>query len=120
MKRDEPLDTQVTTNLAKVEASPHFIGNRIWLTFYLTGRPEDLWRVSDALTAQGWVNTDDWDGGFLYPKVQSDRTASAIIEIARQTEQLCTDHGVEIINIDADTSPEVPRSHFITLFWSPR
>src|SRR3954451_13920405 len=114
MTRDEPLDAQVRTNLAKVATSPHFIGNRIWLTFYLTGRPEDLWRVSDALSGQGWVNTDDWGGGFLYPKIQSDRTASAIIEIARQTERLCADHGIDIINIDADSSPDVRRSHFVT------
>jgi hypothetical protein len=112
------LDEQVSTNLATVEALPHFAGKRLWLTFYLCGQPERLKQVAEALDTQGWQNTGDWESAFLYPKVQVERTAEAIVDVARSVQALCEGHAVDIINIDADTAPDVRRSQFVTLYWS--
>lgn len=112
------LREQVIANLATVEALAHFAGNRLWLTFDLSGQPEHLKQIADALDAQGWQNTGDWEGAFLYPKVQVERTAGAIVEVAQSVQALCEAHAVDIINIDADTSPDVKRSQFVTLYWS--
>lgn len=64
----DAIEEQVRANLPKVQASPEFVGDQLWLTFYLCG--SNLQRVSEALEAKGWVNLDGWEGGFLYPKVQ--------------------------------------------------
>jgi hypothetical protein len=112
------LHEQVSTNLANVEALAHFAGKRLWLTFYLTGPPERLKQVAETLDAEGWQNTGDWEGAFLYPKVQVDRTAEAIVDVARSVQALCQRHAVEVLNIDADTSPDVSRSQFMTLYRS--
>ena len=117
MDRTKSLDEQVSANLTKLEA-PQFAGNRVWLTFYLSGPPESLQRVSKTLADRGWVNTDGWEGAFLYPKVQADQTATAIVEVARTTQDLCDAHEIGILNIDADTSPDVQLSEFVTLYRS--
>lgn len=72
------------------------------------------------LPNQGWFNTADWEGGFIYPKVEVRKTSTAVIERARQVQGLCEEHSVEILNIDADTCPDVEQSHFITLYRAPR
>jgi len=119
MGRTMPLDEQVRANLAKVDATPQFTGNRMWLTFYLCGRPENLRPVSQALAERGWLNTEGWEGAFLYPKWEVDRTATAILAVAETMRGLCDAHGIEILNIDADTSPDVQNSNCVTLYRSP-
>ena len=119
MDRSKPLDEQVKANLAKVEARPQFTGERLWLTFYLCGPPENLQTVSHALADDGWLNTDGWEGAFLYPKLEVERTAAAILAVAEAVQSLCRAHGIEVLNIDADTSPDVQRSEFVTLYRSP-
>ena len=118
MTEDGSLHQQVSTNLATVEALAHFTGKRLWLTFYLSGQPERLKQVAKALDATGWQNTGDWEGAFLYPKIQVERTAEAIVEVARSVRALCHRHTVEVLNIDADTSPDVSQSQFVTLYRS--
>jgi len=118
MDRTKALDEQVRTNLAQVNAAPQFAGNRLWLTFYLSGSPENLQQVSQALAESGWLNVDGCEGGFLYPKVQTDKTETAIVDVALAAQDLCGAHGVEILNIDADTSCDVQRSEFVTLYQS--
>jgi hypothetical protein len=120
MDRTKPLDEQVRANLAKVDATPQFTGNRMWLTFYLCGPPENLQSVSQALADEGWINTDGWEGAFLYPKWEVERTTTAIVAVAEMVRGLCDAHGIEILNIDADTAPEVQNSKFVALYRSPR
>lgn len=112
------LHEQVITNLATVEALAHFAGNRLWFTFYLCGQPEHLKQVAEALDADGWQNTGDWEGAFLYPKVEVERTAATIVDVAQSMQALCERHAVDILTIDADTSPDVRRSQFVTLYRS--
>jgi hypothetical protein len=38
--------------------------------------------------------------------------------LTREVEKLCKAHEAEILNIDADTSPDVQQSKFVTLFRS--
>ena len=51
------------------------------------------------------------------PKVQVEKSVQAVVEAAKTGQALCERHGVEMLTIDADTSAEVARSHFVTL-WS--
>src|SRR3954453_13919529 len=117
MNQPNSFEEQVRRNFPKVEARPEFDGDRLWLTFYLCGEPEDLRSISKALGARGWVNVDGGEGGFLYPKVEVERSTKAILEAARATESLCGPLGVDIELIDADTSPD-QQSHFETVYRS--
>lgn len=40
------------------------------------------------------------------------------MEIAQSVQTLCEAHEVEVLNIDADTSPDVRGSQFVTLYQS--
>jgi hypothetical protein len=119
MDRTEPLDEQIRRNLAKVDAMPEFIVKRLWLTFYLCGHPDRLQTISEALANDGWISIDGWEGAFLYPKLEVDRTANAIVSVAGAVRALCDAHDIEILNIDADTSADVQHSKFVTLYLSP-
>lgn len=110
------FDQQVQTNLPRVWESAEFSGDQLWLTFYLMGPPEKLQQISEALSARGWANVGGWEGAFLYPKVQVEKTVAAIVRIAETTQALCAPHSVEILLIDADVSPELDRSNFVTLY----
>lgn len=118
MTGKDALMEQVTANLSAVDALPEFSGNRLWLTFYLSAEPVRLEQLANALAAAGWRNTGDWEGAFLYPKIEVERTAAAILEIARWLQKLCEEHGVDLLNIDADTSPDVRVSRFVMLLQS--
>ncbi len=107
---------QIEASLSKLGARPQFKGDRLWLTFYLMGAPDRLQQVSESLKACGWVNVDGWEGGFLYPKVQVEKSVEAVVGAAKATQKLCAPHGIEILDIDADTSPDVNRSQFVTLY----
>jgi hypothetical protein len=98
-----------------VEARPEFDGDRLWLTFYLFGMPEDLQELSTQLDSRGWANVQGGEGGALYPKIQVEKTAQAIIQMAEATQELCAPLDIEILLIDADTSPD-QQSHFETLY----
>ena len=107
---------QVEANLPKLDARPEFGGDRLWLTFYMMGPPENLQQVAEGLKDRGWLNIDGWDGAFLYPKVQVGKSVDAVVQAAEATQELCVLHGIEILNIDADTSPDVQRSQCVTLY----
>ena len=118
MAQRKSLAEQVEANLRKVDARPEFGGDQLWLTFYLIGPPENLQQVAETLKARGWVNVDGWEGAFLYPKVQVEKSVDAVVRAAEATQELCVPNDVEILNIDADTSSDVERSQFMTLFRS--
>jgi hypothetical protein len=116
MAQPNTFAEQVEANLPKLDARPEFGGERLWLTFYLMGPPENLQQVSEELKSLGWVNVDGWEGGFLYPKLQVEKSVDAVVRAAEATQDLCVPHGIEILNIDADTSPDVERSQSVTLY----
>ncbi len=114
MDQLKSFDAQVRANLPKVEQSPYFDGEQLWLTFYICG--EGVRPIAETLKGSGWANVDDREGGFIYPKMQSAVSARAIMDVAHEVQELCDQHGAQILGIDADTSPDVERSRFITLF----
>jgi len=118
MAQSNTFAEQVEANLPRLDARPEFGGDRIWLTFYLMGPPESLQEVSESLKAGGWVNVDGWEGAFLYPKVQVEKSIEGVVRVAEETQALCIPHGIKILNIDADTTPDVERSQFVTLYRS--
>ena len=118
MAQSTTFAEQVEANLPKLDARPEFGGDRLWLTFYLMGSPEKLQQVAESLKARGWVNVDGWEGAFLYPKVQVEKSVEEVVRAAAATQELCVPHGIDILNIDADTSLDVERSQFVTLYRS--
>ncbi|MCW2410876.1 MULTISPECIES: hypothetical protein [unclassified Sphingobium] len=116
MDRYKSLSQQIRTYFADVEAMPEFADKRLWLTFYLSGPLLNLESVSHFLAREGWANTDGWDFGFLYPKLEVEKTVPAIVAVAVKMHDLCRPYGIDIINIDADTSPDVTTSKFVTLY----
>ena len=46
MAEPPSFDEQVRANLSKVHSSAKFSSDQLWLTFYLTGTPENLWQVA--------------------------------------------------------------------------
>ena len=121
MMKPLSLSQQIEANFRKVEASPAFSGERLWLTFYLSGPPEDLQRLATALDGDGWLNTQGAEGAFLYPKVAVRKVAEEVVRTAQSTENLCQKHQIGIILIDADTSPKVEDERpFVTLYRNPQ
>ncbi|WP_375271123.1 hypothetical protein [Sphingomonas sp.] len=117
MSATEPLSDQVRTNLRSLDADPRFSASEhLWLTFYLMGDAGSLWHVADALAAADWSNADDWDAGFLYPKVLIKRTEASVLRAVSEVQALSERHAASIIGIDADTCEEVDRSAFSTLY----
>ena len=116
MAQPSPFEEQVKANLPKLDARAEFGADWLWLTFYLMGPPENLQQVSEGLEARGWVNVEGWEGAFLYPKLQVEKSVEAVVRAAEATQELCVPHGIKILNIDADTSPDVERSRLVTLY----
>jgi hypothetical protein len=116
MAQNASFAEQIGTNLSKVEAQPEFVGDHLWLTFYLCGPPERLALLAVALRAHGWINLDGGQGGFVYAKVQAEKSFAAIVETAESTDMLCAEHGIDIDLITADTSPDVEHCQFEILY----
>lgn len=109
------LERQIRDGAARLSTSSDF-HKELWLTFYLAGRPENLTALAGQISADGWINVGGSDGAFIYPKKHIRNHAEEIVELALRTAELCHRHTVELLTIDADTSPEVDRSKFVTLF----
>jgi len=107
---------QIGENLSKVEARSEFVGDRVWLTFYLSGPPERLAQLAVALRDRGCVNLDGGEGGFIYAKVEAERSLAVIVEAAEATDMLCVEHGIDIDLITADTSPDLEQCQFEILY----
>jgi hypothetical protein len=115
------LPQQIEANFRKVEASPEFGGERLWLTFTLWGQPESLGRLVPVLESDGWLNTGGAEGGFLYPQVAVRNIEEDILARAQWTEKVCRAHQVGIILIDADTTQHIigQECPFVTLYKNP-
>ena len=109
------LEQQIRDGATRLSTLPDFRED-LWLTLYLAGQPEDLAELAGQLSADGWINVDGSDSGFIYPKKLARNHGEDIVELALRTSELCGHHAVELLTIDADTSPEVDRSKFVTLF----
>ncbi len=118
MGQPNSIEEQVEAKLPKLGALSEFNGDQLWLTFYLMGPPENLERIADTLRGSGWESADGWEGEFLYLKVQAAKSVSSIVETARRVQKLCAEHEAEILNIDADTAPDI-NSRCVTLYHSP-
>ncbi len=119
MSRLEPFSEQVRANFPKVEASPDFAASQLWLTLYLSARPEDLWIPSEVLADNGAVGECGRLGKRIYlPKASRWSKSRLMRSCERQwLRRVCANqHSAEIILIDADTSPDVQQSRFITLY----
>lgn len=75
--------------------------------------------VAATLAERGWINADGWENGFIYPKKHVRKVAAEILRLTCEVEKLCKANEAEILNIDADTGPDVQQSKFVTLFRSP-
>ena len=113
------MPEQIRANFMKVQAAPSFSGERFWLTAYLSGPTERLARLADELATHGWTNVGDWEGGFIYPKLEVSMSADDAVEAALNVHRLALENGAEVLNVDADTNPDVGRSEFIALYQSP-
>ena len=109
------LEQQIRAAATRLSTSPVFRED-LWLTLYLAGQPEDLADVAGQLSADGWINVDGSESGFIYPKKLARNHDEDIVDLALRTSELCRRHAVELLTIDADTNPEVDRSKFVTLF----
>ena len=109
---------QIRGNFGEVETAPEFSGERVWLTVYLSGRPEQLARLVDDLEELGWTNLTDWDGGFIYPKLETQKSADAALDAMTNFCRVTQRYGARVELVDADTGSDVVTSRFITLYES--
>jgi len=119
----DSFEELVRANLRKIEASPDFAGDQIWLSFDLHGSPPDLKRLSEHLSTRGWIEIDVsncWEGGFIYPRRLVKKSFEAIKEATDAIDQLCRLHGAEIVLVDAFNAPSSgPNAKCITLYDPP-
>jgi len=109
------LEQQIRDSAARLSTSPDF-GEDLWLTLYVAGQPENLAELASQLSTDGWINVGGNESGFIYPKKLARNNGEDIAELVLRTSELCCRHAVELLTVDADTSPEVDRSKFVTLF----
>ena len=109
------LEQQIRDSATRLGTSPDFRED-LWLTLYLAGQPDDLAELAGQLSADGWINVGGSESAFIYPKKLARNDGEEIVELALRTSELCRRYAVELLTIDADTSPEVDRSKFVTLF----
>ncbi|QMW21514.1 hypothetical protein [Sandaracinobacteroides saxicola] len=109
------LISQISESFLKIESSPHFSGDTIWLTFYLAGLPEQLKHVAAMLIAEGWVNADGWDSGWIYPKIKVKKSVDLITSFSQVISSRWP-NDIIVYGIDADTLSDMHNSKFITLY----
>jgi hypothetical protein len=120
MTQTGSLAEQIGVNFERLKSESGFGEARLWLTFYLWGKPQDLERLTSVLTEEGWVNVTGWEGGFIYPKIEVAKVLADITETTCAAQELVAKYGAEILNIDADTSADVKQAEFLTLYRSPK
>ena len=105
------MEDEISQRIAATRSRSEFDISLWWLTFYLTAPPEHLDALCHELTSLNAVNLGGSEGGFLYPKVPTPNSTSAILAAIAEVEGMAALCGVEVIAIDADTSPDVSVSH---------
>jgi hypothetical protein len=97
------LDEQVAANLPEVKVTAPFAANRLWLTFYLCGPPDRLRSAAEALAAEGWQNTGDWEGRSSTPRSELSRMSRPSWTLRGRCKRSANMHTVDVPHIDADT-----------------
>lgn len=108
----KPLDLDA---LAKAKADATF-SEQAWLTFYLFGDP---WRhdaLKPTLGALGARNLGGAEGGTVYAKVPVTLDANDIEQTVDKVRHLASNVGLEIHIIDLDSSEDVERATFYSLW----
>jgi hypothetical protein len=88
----------------------------VWLTFYLSAEPARLGPLADDLAKIGGSNLDGAEGAFLYAKMPVRLDAADIQRVAADVSAMAATHQVDLDLIDLDSSPEVSRARFFTLY----
>ena len=94
-------------------------GSSAWLTFYLSGYPDDLRAMKPRLIAMDAVNLDGEEGGWLYAKVPVQLKRTEIEKTVTNVRSLTSEHDVRIDIVDLDSSADASSSKFFTLWTAP-
>lgn len=108
----KPLDSDA---VAKAKADAAF-AEQAWLTFYLFGDPWRHHALKPALVALGARNLDGAEGGMVYAKVPVTLEARDIEQKVDEVRHLASAVGLEIHIIDVDSSEDVERTTFYSLW----
>lgn len=108
----KPLDLDAVEH-AKADAA---FTEDAWLTFHLMGDPwrHDTMRAS--LVALGARSLEGSEGGFVYAKLPVTLTISDIQQTIDEVRHLAAEAGLEIHIIDLDSSDEIERTKFYSLW----
>ncbi len=115
MTLDTAARLEIERELANAKKLPEFSGEKFYLTYYLSGRPEALSELVEPLTAASCTNLTDSEGGFMYPKQPSAFDADEIILLIEDVRSICEAHAVDVLHVDLDTSVDPERTAFQTL-----
>lgn len=107
-----PLDFDA---LAKAKADAAF-SQQAWLTFYLFGEPWRHDELKPTLVALGARNLDGAEGGMVYAKVPMMLDFNDIEQTVQEVRQLASRVGLEIHIIDLDSTDDVVRATFYSLW----
>ncbi len=108
----KPLDADA---VAKAKADAAF-AEQAWLTFYLFGDPWRHHAMKPALVALGAQNLDGAEGGMVYAKVPVTLEVRDIAQKVDEVRLLASGIGLEIHIIDIDSSGDVERATFFSLW----
>jgi hypothetical protein len=90
-----------------------------WLTFYLSGSPDQHETMKAGLLELGAINLAGGEYGFVYAKVPVSLSEVEIEKRIEQVRDLAAEADVVIDLIDLDASADVERSKFYTLWQAP-
>lgn len=103
---------QIEGRVAIIRSMPGFGAPTWWLTFYLTAPSQKLEAIAERLLAFQAINLGGTEGGFLYPKLPVSSDPQAVSSLIEQIEKIAASCSVEMLQVDADTSPDGFSSKF--------
>lgn len=106
------------TALKKARADDRF-GENVWLTVYFDGEPAAHRAIKPQLERLAATNLCGGEYGFVFAKLPTKLEKSAIIELVAQVLALVSENGVSTSIIDLDSSDDVEKSKFYTIWQAP-
>jgi hypothetical protein len=103
---------EIEQRMASIQSEPDFDIPELWLTFYLTAPSNLLAAFAEKLVECQAINLTDAEGGFLYPKLPVSNSASQISRLIEQVRSMATQHNIEVLAVDADTTTDPSTSRF--------